>query len=121
LWIYKKFWNLFFLNFNTKHSSSLPQDGSNSTCCKKATFSHVSYLLTYLCGTTTNIWLRPDQEDLSMTCISRLTSFVGVIRDPRYTKSLTTSNCLSPIATLCPTSRIIPSCNHIFCLFFIYF
>jgi hypothetical protein len=24
-------------------------------------------LLTYLCGTTTNIWLRPDQEDLSMT------------------------------------------------------
>jgi hypothetical protein len=24
-------------------------------------------LLTYLCGTTTNIWLRPVQEDLSMT------------------------------------------------------
>jgi hypothetical protein len=24
-------------------------------------------ILTYLCGTTTNIWLRPVQEDLSMT------------------------------------------------------
>jgi hypothetical protein len=24
-------------------------------------------LLTYLCGTTTNIWLRPVQEDLSMS------------------------------------------------------
>jgi hypothetical protein len=42
-------------------------------------------------------------------CISRLTSFVGVIRDPRYTNSLTTSKCLSPIATLCPTSRIVVS------------
>jgi hypothetical protein len=27
----------------------------------------MTYLLTYLCGTTTNIWLRPVQEDLSMT------------------------------------------------------
>jgi hypothetical protein len=26
-----------------------------------------TYLLTYLCGTTTNIWLRPVEEDLSMT------------------------------------------------------
>jgi hypothetical protein len=29
--------------------------------------SQYTYLLTYLCGTTTNIWLRPVQEDLSMT------------------------------------------------------
>jgi hypothetical protein len=28
---------------------------------------------------------------------------------PRYTNSLTTSKCLSPIATLCPTSRIVVS------------
>jgi hypothetical protein len=38
-----------------------------------------------------------------------LTSFVGVIRDSKYTNSLTTSKCLSPIATLCPTSRIVIS------------
>jgi hypothetical protein len=44
-----------------------------------------------------------------LCCISRLTSFVGVIRDPKYTNSLTTSKCLSPIATLCPTSRIVVS------------
>jgi hypothetical protein len=44
-----------------------------------------------------------------LRCISRLTSFVGVIKDPRYTNSLMTSNCLSPIATLCPTSRIVLS------------
>jgi hypothetical protein len=31
------------------------------------------------------------------------------IRDPRYTNSLTTSKCLSPITTLCPTSRIVLS------------
>jgi hypothetical protein len=30
-------------------------------------FFEFAYLLTYLCGTTTNIWLRPVQEDLSMT------------------------------------------------------
>jgi hypothetical protein len=41
--------------------------------------------------------------------ISRLTSFVGVIRDPRYTNSLTTSKCLLPIAKLRPTSRIVLS------------
>jgi hypothetical protein len=34
--------------------------------------------------------------------ISRLTSFVGVIRDPRSTNSLMTSKCLSPTDTLCP-------------------
>jgi hypothetical protein len=28
-----------------------------------------------------------------LRCISRLTSFVGVFRDPRYTNSLTTSKC----------------------------
>jgi hypothetical protein len=44
-----------------------------------------------------------------LRCISRLTSFVGVIRDPKYTNSLTNSKCLSPIATLCPTSRIVLS------------
>jgi hypothetical protein len=44
-----------------------------------------------------------------LRCISRLTSLVGVIRDPKYTHSLTTSKCLSPIATLCPTSRIVLS------------
>jgi hypothetical protein len=27
----------------------------------------LDFLLTYLCGTTTNIWLRPVKEDLSMT------------------------------------------------------
>jgi hypothetical protein len=26
-----------------------------------------TYLLTYLCGTTTNIWLRPVEKDLFMT------------------------------------------------------
>jgi hypothetical protein len=41
---------------------------------------------------------------LDSHCISRLTSFVGVIRDPWYTNSLTTSKCLSPITTHCPTS-----------------
>jgi hypothetical protein len=38
----------------------------------RAVFSSVfkitkGFLFTYLCGTSTNIWLRPDQEDLSMT------------------------------------------------------
>jgi hypothetical protein len=47
-----------------------------------------------------------------LRCISRLTSFVDVIRDPRYTNSLTTSKCF---ATFCPTSRI-PGRNHIFCI-----
>jgi hypothetical protein len=47
------------------------------------------------------VWIFP--------CISRLTSFVGVMRDPKYTNSLTTSKCLSPIATLCLTSRIVLS------------
>jgi hypothetical protein len=37
-----------------------------------------------------------------LRCISRQ-------RDPRYTNSLMTSKCLSPIATLCPTSRIVIS------------
>jgi hypothetical protein len=41
--------------------------------------------------------------------IFRLASFVGVTRDPRYTNSLTTSKCLPPITTLCPTSRIVLS------------
>jgi hypothetical protein len=36
--------------------------------------------------------------DWILCCISRLTSFVGVIRDLRYTNSLTTSKCWSPIA-----------------------
>jgi hypothetical protein len=44
-----------------------------------------------------------------LRCISRLTSFVGVIKDPSCPNSLTTSMCLSPIATLCPTSRIVLS------------
>jgi uncharacterized integral membrane protein len=44
-----------------------------------------------------------------LRCISRLTSFVGVIRDPRYRYCFTTSKFLWPIATLCPTSRIVLS------------
>jgi hypothetical protein len=32
-----------------------------------ADMQHGNFLVTYLCGTTTNIWLRPVQEDLSMT------------------------------------------------------
>jgi hypothetical protein len=47
-----------------------------------------------------------------LRCISRLTSFVGVFRAPTYTNSLTTSKYLSPITTLCPTSRVIPGRNH---------
>jgi hypothetical protein len=46
---------------------------------------------------------------LDLRCISRLTSFVDVIRDSRYTNTLTTSKCFSPIATLCPTLRIVLS------------
>jgi hypothetical protein len=46
--------------------------------------------------------------------ISRLTSFVGVIRDPRYTNSLTTSKCLSPIATLSGPQTYILSFVHLF-------
>jgi hypothetical protein len=34
---------------------------------KKCVLTLCYFLLTYLCGTTTNIWLRPVQEDLSMT------------------------------------------------------
>jgi hypothetical protein len=48
-----------------------------------------------------------------LRCIFRLTSFVGLIRDPRYTNSLTTSNCLSPVATIYPTSYIL-SFFHLF-------
>jgi hypothetical protein len=49
------------------------------------------------------------ERRLERCCFSRLTSFVGGIRDSRYKNSLTTTNCFSPIATLYPTSRNILS------------
>jgi hypothetical protein len=43
---------------------------------KITNFNNVdTYLLTYLCGTTTNIWLRPVQEDLSMTACLEHSAF----------------------------------------------
>jgi hypothetical protein len=38
---------------------------TNVTCPVKVAMLQIIYL-TYLCGTTTNIWLRPVQEDPSM-------------------------------------------------------
>jgi hypothetical protein len=37
-----------------------------------------------------------------LRCISRLTSFVGVIKDHKYTHFLKISKCFSPIATFAP-------------------
>jgi hypothetical protein len=50
---------------------------------------------------------------------SRHSLVSSLIRDPRYTNSLTTSKCLSPIATLCPASKIVLS--YIFYLFWLLF
>jgi hypothetical protein len=52
-----------------------------------------------------------------LRCISRLMPFVGVIGDPSYTISLATSKCLSPMATLCPTSRIVLSVQAVIIYF----
>jgi hypothetical protein len=37
------------------------------------------HLVTYLCGTTTNIWLRPVEEDLSMiACLEQSVSNIEI-------------------------------------------
>jgi hypothetical protein len=53
----------FLYNFFTA-ASPLSNECETATLADDAA---IFVLLTYLCGTTTNIWLRPVQEDLSMT------------------------------------------------------
>jgi hypothetical protein len=85
-----------FWSTHTSHCHRAGLGGSRS--CERCILSGVKGGSTAdVCG----IWI--------IRCISRPTSFVGVINDPRYTNSLTTSKCLLPIATLCPTSRIVLS------------
>jgi hypothetical protein len=60
-------------------------------------------------GSTADVCAVRRRTYLILRCIPRVTSLVGVNRDSRYTIFLTTSKCLSPIATLCPTSRIVLS------------
>jgi hypothetical protein len=72
-----------------KFLGSFPRIGRNFSECMSESFHEYigkiprnfaqvdssEYLLTYLCGTTTNIWLRPVQEDLSMTACLEHSAF----------------------------------------------